>query len=138
MSVIKEFREFAIKGNMVDLAIGVIIGGAFGSVVTSLVNNIIMPPLGLLMGGVNFADKGIVLKTASESAPAIIFGYGLFINALVNFLIIAAVIFLIVKQVNRLKRTAPAVPSTKKCPRCMSEIPLSATKCAFCTADIPL
>ncbi len=111
MSLSKEFKEFAMRGNVVDLAVGVIIGAAFGKIVSSLVADIIMPPLGLLLGGVNFSQLAVTLKQAAEGAPAVTLNYGLFIQAIVDFLIIAFVIFLAIKGINRLKRPAPAAPA---------------------------
>lgn len=148
---LKEFREFAVRGNVVDLAVGVIIGGAFGKIVTSIVNDIIMPPIGLLLGGVNFGELIIPLKpnltldghpihTLSEankiSAPVIAIGQ--FINTVLDFLIVAFCIFLLVKGINWLRRekkeqTEPK-KTTKECPYCLSEIPLAATRCGHCTS----
>lgn len=141
----KEFKEFAMRGNVLDLAIGVIIGAAFGAVVTSLVNDVIMPPIGKLMGGVDFKDFFIALdggayKTLEEvkkaGAPAI--AYGSFVNAVINFLIVAFAIFILVKQVNRLKGPVPAAapPSTKDCKFCGMGIPIKATRCPHCTSDL--
>ena len=110
MSIIKEFREFAVKGNMVDMAVGIIIGAAFGQIITSLVNDVIMPPLGLLIGGVDFADLAITLKAAEDGAEAVLLRYGAFINTTINFLIIAMAIFLAIKVMNRLKRQEEAAP----------------------------
>jgi large conductance mechanosensitive channel len=140
----KEFREFAIKGNAVDLAIGVMIGAAFGSVVTSLVNDIIMPPIGKLLGGVDFSNFFLVLgpgqypsvKAAKEAAAATL-NYGIFINTLINFTIIAFVLFLVVRTMNRLKRAEPAPsPTAKACPHCVMQIPLKATRCPHCTSAV--
>jgi large conductance mechanosensitive channel len=140
----KEFREFAIKGNAVDLAIGVMIGAAFGAVVTSLVNDMIMPPIGKLLGGVDFSNFFVVLgpgqypsvKAAKEAGAATL-NYGIFINTLINFSIIAFVLFLIVRTMNRLKRAEPAAaPTTKGCPHCAMDIPLKATRCPHCTSAV--
>ena len=140
----KEFREFAIKGNAVDLAIGVMIGAAFGAVVTSLVNDMIMPPIGKLLGGVDFSNFFLVLgpgqypsvKAAKEAGAATL-NYGIFINTLINFTIIAFVLFLIVRTMNRLKRAEPAAaPTTKGCPHCAMDIPLKATRCPHCTSAV--
>lgn len=144
---LKEFKEFAVKGNMVDLAVGVIIGGAFGKVVTSIVNDVIMPPLGLLLGRVNFTDLFVSLNGESypsldkaKEAGAPTLNYGLFLNNVLDFLIVAFVIFLVVKQMNRLrkrnKEEAPAKPSTKVCPECRSDIPLEAVRCKYCTSQV--
>lgn len=102
--MLKEFKEFAMKGNVVDLAIGVIIGGSFGKIVTSLVNDIIMPPIGIILGGINFSSFAITLKAATDNAPAVTLNYGMFINTVLDFLIIAFVIFLIIKQINKFKK----------------------------------
>ena len=143
--MLKEFKEFAMRGNVLDLAIGVIIGAAFGAVVTSLVGDIIMPPIGKLMGGLDFKDLFIALngntyKSLDEvkkaGVPAI--AYGNFINTLVNFLIVSFTVFLLVKQVNRLREPAPApaVPETKECRFCSMNIPVKATRCPQCTSDL--
>ncbi|MGA7985398.1 MAG: large-conductance mechanosensitive channel protein MscL [Burkholderiales bacterium] len=111
MTIVKEFREFAVKGNVVDLAVAVIIGAAFGKIVSSFVGDIVMPPLGLLIGGVNFTDLALTLKPASGAAPAVVWGYGKFLQAVFDFTIIAFVIFLAVKGINRLKREEQAAPA---------------------------
>jgi len=140
----KEFREFAIKGNAVDLAIGVMIGAAFGAVVTSLVNDVVMPPIGKLLGGVDFSNFFLVLgpgeypsvKAAKEAGAATL-NYGLFINTLINFAIIAFVLFLVVRTMNRLKRAEPAAsPTTKGCQYCAMQIPLKAMRCPHCTSAV--
>lgn len=137
MKIISEFKEFAMKGSVVDLAVGVVIGGAFGKIVTSLVNDVVMPPIGLLMGGVDFADKKFLLKAAAGSNPAITLNYGNFINATVDFLIVAAAIFFVIKQMNRFKKPAPlAAPTTKECPMCKETIPVSAVRCGHCTSPL--
>jgi large conductance mechanosensitive channel len=141
----KEFKAFIMRGNVVDLAVGIIIGGAFGAIVTSLVNDIIMPPIGLLLGKINFSDLFINLSgstypsvAAAKAAGAPTINYGAFINTLINFLIVALVIFFIVKAVNRLRRPAekPAAPDTKDCPYCLTTIPAKATRCPACTSDL--
>ncbi|NCS99030.1 large-conductance mechanosensitive channel protein MscL [Candidatus Parcubacteria bacterium] len=114
MKIINEFKEFAIKGNMTDMAVGIIIGGAFGKIVTSLVNDVIMPPIGIMTGSVDFADKAIVLKNATESATAVTLNYGVFINNLIDFFIVAFVIFIVIKQINRLRRREEEAPEEKK------------------------
>ena len=144
--MLKEFKEFAIKGNAVDLAIGVIIGAAFGGIVKSLVEDVLMPPIGKLLGGVDFSNLFVVLGGASypsldaaRKAGAATLNYGVFINAVINFLIIAFVLFLVVKGMNRLKRgeAAPAeAPTTKECPFCTSAIPLRAKRCPQCTSNV--
>ena len=144
----KEFKEFAVKGNAVDLAVGVIIGAAFGGVIASLVKDIIMPPLGLLTGGLDFSNQFLVLKGAPNGAPfstpadaakagAITWNYGNFVTLLINFLIVALAIFLVVKAINRMKRPAPAAaPVAKDCPACMMSIPIKATRCPHCTSEL--
>ena len=142
--MLKEFKEFALKGNMIDLAIAVILGGAFGKIITSLVNDIIMPLIGQLLGKVNFSDLFISLngtKYASladaQAAGAATFNYGMFINTIIDFLIVAFIIFLIVRQINRMKKApAPAAPTTKECPYCYTQIPIPATRCPNCTSEL--
>jgi len=140
----KEFKEFAMRGNVIDLAVGVIIGAAFGAVVTSMVNDVIMPPIGKLMGNVDFKDFFIALdgstyKSLDEvkkaGVPAI--AYGNFINTIIGFLIVAFAVFLLVRQVNRFKGPAPAAaPATKDCRFCGMSIPIQATRCPHCTSDL--
>jgi large conductance mechanosensitive channel len=139
----KEFKEFALKGNVIDLAIGIIIGAAFNKVVQSLVNDIIMPPVGMLMGKMDFSAmfvnlSGKQFETLAEAkkAGAATLNYGLFINTMVDFSIMAFVVFIMVRQINRLKREEPAAPApeTKECPFCLSTVPLAATRCAHCTS----
>src|SRR5919202_4220489 len=143
----KEFREFIARGNVIDLAVGVIIGAAFGKIVTSLVEGIIMPPIGLVLGKVDFASmfyvldnsKGVPASLADAKAKGIpVVAYGQFLNDVINFLIIAFVIFLVVKAYNRLKskQATDAAPTTKDCPHCLSTIPLKATRCKACTAEL--
>ncbi|MDR2240439.1 MAG: large conductance mechanosensitive channel protein MscL [Zoogloeaceae bacterium] len=144
--MISEFKEFAIKGNAVDLAVGVIIGGAFGKIVDSLVKDIVMPALGRLLGGshfnhlyINLGDQVYETLEAAEKAGAPIIKYGAFINTVVDFLIIAFAIFATIKVMNRLKRTEaapPAEPATRECPYCLSAIPLKATRCPCCTSQV--
>lgn len=134
MSLIKEFKEFAIKGNAVDMAVGIIIGAAFSKIVNSLVNDIIMPPLGVLLGGVDFSDLALTLKKATDTAEAVTINYGLFINTTLNFLIVAFSIFVVIKTMNSLKQKKKAKPKTKKCNECKMEIPVDATKCGHCTS----
>lgn len=141
--MLKEFKEFALKGNMIDLAIAVILGGAFGKIITSLVNDIIMPLIGQLLGKANFSDLFISLngtKYASladaQAAGAATFNYGVFINTIIDFLIVAFIIFLIVRQINRMKKApAPAASTTKECPYCYTQIPIPATRCPNCTSE---
>ena len=143
--MIKEFREFIARGNVIDLAVAVVIGAAFGRIITSLVDGIIMPPIGLLLGGVDFSSLFVVLDR-SRAVPASlaeakaqgipVVAYGAFLNEIVNFLIIAFAVFLLVKQANRMK--APAAAATKTCPFCLSaSVPTNATRCAACCADFP-
>jgi large conductance mechanosensitive channel len=142
--MLKEFKDFAMKGNVLDMAIGVIIGGAFGKIVSSLVSDVLMPPVGLLMGKVDFSSLFINLSgtpqpslTAAKAAGAPTINYGVFLQATFDFIIIAFVIFLLVKQVNRLKKPEPTTaPTTKDCPHCLSAIPIKATKCAHCTSSV--
>lgn len=144
--MLKDFREFAMRGNVVDLAVGVIIGGAFGKIVSSFVGDVLMPPLGLLLGGVDFSNIFIALshesfKTLAEAkaAGAATINIGLFINAIIDFLIVAFAIFLLIQQINRLTRKpAPpaAAPTTKDCPYCFSAIPIKATRCPSCTSQL--
>ncbi len=142
--MLKEFKEFAVKGNVIDLAVGIILGVAFGAIVSSLVNDIIMPPIGLLLGKINFSDLFINLSgtaytslKAAKDAGAATINYGVFLNAVINFIIVAFVVFLLVKQVNRMKKQpAPAEPNTKECKYCLSAIPLKATRCPHCTSQL--
>jgi large conductance mechanosensitive channel len=143
--MLKEFKEFAMKGNVVDMAIGIIIGGAFGKIISSLVSDVLMPPIGMLLGNVDFSNLFVSLsggtfeslaKAKEAGAPTI--NYGLFIGTIIDFVIIAFVIFMLIKQMNRLKPApAPAPPpATKDCPLCLSAIPIKATRCAHCTAEL--
>jgi len=142
--MLKEFRDFAMRGNVLDMAIGVIIGGAFGKIVSSLVSDVLMPPIGLLMGKVDFPSLFLNLSgtpqpslAAAKAAGAPTINYGVFLQATFDFIIIAFVIFMLVKQVNRLKKPEPiAAPTTKDCPQCFSTIPIKATKCAHCTSNV--
>jgi len=139
MSMMKEFKEFAMRGNVVDLAVGVIIGGAFGQIVSSFVNDVMMPPLGLLMGGVDFSNKMLVLKEAVENTPAVAIKYGVFINTVINFIIVAFAIFMMIRAMNRLKRqetAPPAAPTTRECPECMMTIPINAKRCGHCAVAL--
>ncbi len=143
--MLKEFRDFAARGNVVDLAVGVIIGAAFGKVVTSVVSDLIMPPIGMALGRIDFSNLFVALnggtyaslaeaKAATPPAPTL--NYGLFLNTCLEFLIVAFAVFLIVKQVNRLKRPAPEVVDGRDCPFCLTKIPLKATRCAACTSEV--
>jgi len=143
--VLKEFKEFAMRGSVVDLAVGVIIGAAFGKIVSSLVEDVMMPPIGRLLGHVNFSelflnlgDKSYETLEAAKTAGAPTLNYGLFLNTLINFLIVAFAVFLVVQQVNRWskKPAAPAAPTTKECPQCAMTIPIAAKRCGHCTAQL--
>ena len=143
--MLKEFKEFAMKGNMLDLAVGFILGAAFGKIVTSLVSDVIMPPIGLILGKVDFSNLFLSLSGKSYSslaeakaAGAATLNYGLFLNNVVDFLIVAFAVFLLVRVVNRWNKPAPAAaPTTKDCPYCVSKIPVKATRCPNCTSAIP-
>ena len=142
--MLKEFKEFALKGSVLDLAVGFIIGAAFVAVVNSFVKDIIMPPIGMLLGGVDFTNLFISLDgqtypslAAATAAGAPTINYGVFINTIINFVIVAFVLFLVIKQVNRLKKApAPADPTTKECPHCFTTIPLKASRCPSCTSQL--
>jgi len=150
MSMVKEFKEFAVKGNVVDMAVGIIIGGAFGTIVKSLVADVIMPPIGLLLGNVDFAELFLVLKSGSTPGPymtiaeaqaagAVTINYGLFLNSVVSFVIVAFAVFMLIRAINRLKREqeAPAAePTTRDCPYCYTTISLKATRCPQCTSEL--
>ena len=144
MGFIGEFKEFAVKGNVIDMAVGIIIGAAFGSIVNSLVKDIIMPPIGMLMGGMNFADMFVALdgksyatlaEAQAVAAPTI--NYGLFINSVISFIIVALAVFVLIKKINAMKKQpAPPEPNTKECPYCKESIPKAAVKCSHCTSDL--
>ncbi len=144
--MLKEFKEFIMRGNVVDLAIGVVIGAAFGKIVTSFVEDILMPPIGLALGGADFSNLFINLSgkdypsvAAAKAAGAATLNYGIFLNNVINFVIIAFAIFLLIKQINRMQRPAPTVaaaPTTKECPHCLSTIPVKATRCPHCTSEL--
>ena len=127
--MLKEFREFAIRGNVMDLAIAVIIGGAFGKIITSLVTDVLMPLIGLVLGGVNFSELSITVGAA-------VIKWGAFVQSIIDFIIIAFVIFMLVRAMNRLKRDEPVTPTTKECPHCFTTIPLKATRCPNCTSQL--
>ena len=149
--MLKEFKEFAMRGNVVDMAVGIIIGAAFGTIISSLVADVLMPPIGLLLGNIDFANLFAVLKegakaagpyaslAAAKEAGAVTINYGLFINTIISFLIVAFAVFLLIRSLNKLKRqeeAPPAVPTTKECPRCFSIISIKATRCPHCTSDL--
>ncbi len=149
--MLKEFKDFVMRGNVLDMAVGIIMGAAFGTIITSLVKDVIMPPIGLLLGGVDFANLYILLKAGTKAAPpyptladaqaasAVTINYGVFFNAIISFLIVAAAVFLLVRSVNRLMAPKPApaaAPTTKECPYCQSTISLKATRCPHCTSQL--
>ena len=148
--MLKEFKEFAVRGNVIDMAVGIIIGVAFGTIVKSLVSDIIMPPIGLLLGDVDFANLFAVLKDGTgpgpyatladaQKASAVTVNYGVFVNTLISFIIVAFAVFLLIRQINRLKRkeeAPPAEPTAKDCPYCLLSIPLKATRCPHCTSEL--
>jgi large conductance mechanosensitive channel len=148
--MLKEFKEFAMKGNVLDMAVGIIIGAAFGTIIGSLVADVIMPPIGLLLGNVDFANLFVVLKegkvagpyaslVAAKAAGAVSINIGVFINTVINFIIVAFAIFLVIRNVNRIKRkeeAPPSVPTTKECPHCITTIPIKATRCPHCTSEL--
>jgi len=149
--MLKEFKEFAMRGNVVDMAVGIIIGAAFGTIINSLVSDVIMPPIGLLFGNIDFSNLFIVLRqgakeagpygslAAAKAAGAVSINYGFFINTVISFVIVAFAVFLLIRGVNKMKRqaeTPPAVPTTKECPYCLSTIPIKATRCGHCTSEL--
>lgn len=142
--MLSEFRAFALRGNAIDMAVGIIIGAAFGRIVSSLVNDVIMPPVGLLLGGVDFTNLFVTLSAGSyptlaeaQAAGAATINVGVFINAVIDFVIVAFAIFLVVRQMNRLKRQPPpAEPTEKDCPFCLARIPIKATRCGHCTSEL--
>lgn len=144
----KEFKEFAMRGNVVDMAVGIIIGAAFGAIVQSLVADVIMPPIGYVLGNVDFSNLFLVLKEGATAGPyaaladaqkagAVSINYGLFINKIISFVIVAFSVFMLVKGMNKIHKKAEAAPTTKDCPRCFSAIPIKATRCPFCTTELP-
>jgi large conductance mechanosensitive channel len=145
---LKEFREFAMRGNVVDMAVGIIIGAAFGAIVKSLVSDVIMPPIGLALGNVDFSNLFLVLKDGAaaagpyaslvdaQKAGAVTINYGVFSNSVISFLIVAFAVFLLVRGLNQLKRKEEAAPATKDCPHCLSKVAIKATRCAFCTSEL--
>jgi large conductance mechanosensitive channel len=145
-TMLKEFKEFIMRGNVMDMAVGIIIGAAFGKIVSSFVNDVLMPPIGLLLGKVDFSSLFITLSSQSfatleeaKKAGAVTIRYGIFINTIIDFIIVALAIFLMIRQVNRFSRkpeAAPAAPTTKDCPFCLSVIPLKAVRCPHCTSEL--
>lgn len=146
--MLKEFKEFAMKGNVLDMAIGIIIGAAFGKIISSLVGDVIMPPIGLLLGKIDFSTLFINLSgqpyaslAQAKAAGAATINYGTFINTVIDFIIVAFVIFLLIRQVNKLKRQpepVPAIPTTKECPYCLSAVPIKAIRCPHCTSELKI
>jgi large conductance mechanosensitive channel len=143
--MLKEFKAFVMRGNVMDMAVGIIIGAAFGKIVTSLVNDVIMPPIGLLLGHVDFAGlfvdlsgKGFVTLRAAQEAGAPTINYGVFISSIINFAIVAFAVFMMIRVLERLrkKEEPPSPPSAKECPHCLSAVPAKASKCAFCTSEL--
>ena len=145
--MLKEFREFAMRGNVVDMAVGIIIGVAFGAIVQSLVADVIMPPIGLILGNVDFSNLFVVLKEGAAAAPyaslaeaqkagAVTINYGKFLNAVVSFVIVAFAVFMLIRAINQLKRKEEAAPTTKECPQCFSTIPIKAKRCPNCTSQL--
>lgn len=150
MGMVKEFKEFAMRGNVADMAVGIIIGAAFGTIVKSLVADVIMPPIGLLLGNVDFTNLFVVLKQGAVVGPyltleealaagAVTLNYGVFVNTVISFLIVAFAVFVLIRSMNRMKRkeeAAPAAPTTKECPYCYSVIPIKAIRCPHCTSEV--
>ena len=146
MKILKEFKEFAMKGNVIDMAVGIIIGTAFGKIVTSLVSDVLMPPIGMLLGKIDFSNlfvdltrKGYPSLAQAKAAGAATVNYGLFLNTLFDFIIVAFVIFMMIRALNRLKRepeAQPAAPTTRECPYCLSAIPIKAVRCPHCTSEV--
>jgi large conductance mechanosensitive channel len=148
--MLKEFKAFAMRGNVIDMAVGIIIGAAFGTIIATLVSDVLMPPIGLLLGNVDFSNLFIVLKegkiagpyatvAAAKGAGAVTLNYGLFVNTVVNFLIVAFAIFFLIRGMNSLKKkeeAPPVAPTTKECPHCLSTIPIKATRCGHCTSEL--
>lgn len=145
--MLKDFKEFIARGNVVDMAVGIILGASFGAIVKSLVEDLLMPPLGLILGRLDFSNFFLVLRDGktpppyhtvaeAKAAGAVTLNYGLCVTSVVSFLLVAFAVFLLVRAVNRMRRKAEAAPTTKDCPRCLSKIPIPATKCAHCTAEL--
>ena len=145
--MLKEFKEFAMRGNVIDMAVGIIIGAAFGTIIGTMVSDVLMPPIGLLLGNVDFSNLFLVLKegkiagpyatvAAAKAAGAVTLNYGMFVNTVVNFLIVAFAIFFLIRGMNALKKKEAAQPTTKECPHCLSTIPIKATRCGHCTSEL--
>ncbi len=140
MKLLKEFKSFAMRGNVVDMAVGIIIGASFGKIVSSLVNDVLMPPIGVLVGGMDFSRLSFKIMSATTEHPAVVVKYGVFINMVIDFVIVAFAMFMIIKFMNRLTKKevpAPTVsPTTKECPECKMTIPINAKKCGHCTSAL--
>jgi large conductance mechanosensitive channel len=139
MPILKEFKQFALRGNALDMAVGIIIGAAFGKIVSSLVSDVLMPPIGMIVGGVDFSFLSLTLKDAVEGSPAVLLKYGSFLNTVIDFTIVAFAIFMLIRGVNRLahkKEEKPAAPTTKECPECLMVIPINAKRCGHCTSPV--
>ena len=147
--MLKEFKEFAMRGNVVDMAVGIVIGAAFGTIVKSFVDDVLMPPIGLLLGKADFSNLFVVLKEGQTAGPyasladaqkvgAVTVNYGLFVNSLISFLIVAFAVFMVIRAINRMRRQeeAPAEPVTKDCPFCLSAVPVKAVRCPHCTSEL--
>lgn len=134
--MLREFKEFAMRGNVMDMAVGIILGTAFGKIITSLVNDVIMPPIGIILGKVDFSNLSIPLQQATEKTPAVTLNYGIFVNTVINFLIVAFIIFLFIRQINKLQKKKPEAAKTKACPKCFSDINIQALRCPACTSEI--
>jgi large conductance mechanosensitive channel len=136
MSLFKEFKSFAMRGNVVDMAVGIIIGASFGKIISSLVNDVLMPPIGMVVGGMDFSNLGFTMKEAAGGQAAVVIKFGLFINMLIDFVIVAFAMFMIIQAMNRLVKkpeAVPAGPTTKECPECLMVIPVNAKRCGHCT-----
>ena len=146
--MLKEFKEFIMRGNVIDMAVGIIIGAAFGTIIKSLVDDVIMPPIGLLLGNIDFSNLFVVLKegtkaaapydtlTLAKAAGAVTINYGFFINTVITFLIVAFCVFMLIKSINKMRKEAPAEVTTKECPYCISTIPIKAQRCPNCTSEL--
>ena len=138
MSMFSEFRQFALRGNVVDMGVGIIIGATFGRIVTSFVNDVLMPPIGLLIGGADFSHLALTLKEAAGSVPGVTMKYGLFINTILDFTIVAFALFLLIRAMNRVAQRIdkPAAATTKECPECLMTIPINAKRCGHCASVV--
>lgn len=141
MGMWQDFKKFAVRGNVIDMAVGIILGAAFGKIVTSLVNDLVMPPIGMLLGQVDFSQLAITLRAKTEEATAVTINYGAFLNTVIDFLIVAFCVFVLVRRIRKLQETEqeeedPKPPTTKDCPRCCSTIPIAATRCPQCTSEL--